>query len=217
MEQWLINLADTWVRNLGPWGYPVLAAAALLEYIFPPFPGDSVVALGGVWAWLTSKSWLGVWVAVTSGNALGIGLQHRVGRFLSHSMQAPEHGRIAGKLSAWGLSKDRIAAMQERVRKRGVALLLVNRFLPSFRALVFLAAGASGLSLKKTLGWGILGSLAWNAFILGIGAWVGGNAERMLGLLERYQAAAAWVLGAAIAFWVLYKLYVWKRKPKAHI
>jgi membrane protein DedA with SNARE-associated domain len=104
--------------------------------------------------------------------------------------------------------------MQERVRRRGVALLLVNRFLPSFRALVFLAAGASGLSFKKTLGWGVMGSLAWNAFILGIGALVGGNAERMLGLLGRYQTVAAWALGAAVAFWVLYKLYGWMQKRR---
>ena len=209
--QKLIALADGWVQNLGPWGYAVMAAAAFIEYIFPPFPGDSVTALGGAWAWRTSQSWLGIWVAVTLGNALGIGLQHRVGRALASRVQGSRSGWIAGKLTAWGLSEERIAAMRELIRKRGVTLLLVNRFFPSFRALVFLAAGASGLSFKKTLCWGVFGSLAWSAFILGIGAWAGGNAERMLGLLERYQTAAAWVVGAAVVLWVLYKLYKRKR------
>ena len=207
MEQGLMELADGWIQNIGSWGYALLVAAALVEYIFPPFPGDSLIALGGVWAWRTSQSWLGVWGAVTLGNALGIGLQHRIGFALAQRIQGSRSGWITEKLVAWGLSEERIAAMQERMRKRGVALLLINRFLPSLRALVFLAAGASGLSFKKTLGWGVVGSLAWSAFILGIGAWVGGNAERMLGLLNRYQAVAAWVLGIIILLWILYKLY----------
>ena len=212
MVQELIELADGWVRNLGPWGYVVLAAAALVEYIFPPFPGDSVVVLGGAWAWRNSQSWPWVFAAVTSGNVFGIVLQHRIGRALVQKTQGGKPGWIVRKLKAWGLSEERIAAMQERVRKRSVAVLLVNRFLPSLRALVFMAAGASNLSLKKTLAWGVLGSLAWNAFILGIGAWVGGNAERMLKLFERYQTIAAWVLGVVIALWASQKIYKsWKR------
>lgn len=211
MEHELIKLADGWIQNFGSWGYVVLFAAALVEYIFPPFPGDSVVALGGLWAWRTGKSWLVVWMALTSGNALGIGLQHRIGCALIQKTHGAKSGWVAKKLAAWGLSDERIAVMQERMRRHTVSLLLINRFLPSFRALVFLAAGASGLSLKKTLFWGVLGSLAWNAFILGIGAWVGGNAERMLRLLERYQTAAAWAVGTAIVLWVFYIIYRRKR------
>ena len=206
-----VKLADGWAQNLGPWGYVVLAAAALVEYIFPPFPGDSLVALGGIWARRTSQSWLCVWIAVTSGNALGIALQHRLGCALASSVQGAKSGWPAKKLKDWGVTNERIAVMQERIRARGVTLLLINRFFPSFRALVFLAAGASGLSLKRTLCWGVLGSLIWSAFILSIGVWVGGNAEQMLALLARYQMAAAWVTVAVIVLWVLYKLYKWKR------
>jgi membrane protein DedA with SNARE-associated domain len=211
LGQHLIELADVWIQNIGPSGYLMLVAVALVEYIFPPFPGDSMMALGGIWAWRTHQSWLGVLMAVSLGNALGISLQHRIGSILLQSTQRPEPGWIAKKIAAWGLSKERIAAIQDRMRRHGVAWLLINRFLPSFRALVFLAAGASGLSFKKTLFWGVLGSLVWSAFILGIGAWVGGNAERMLMILERYQTAAAWAVGAAVVIWVLYKLYKRKR------
>ena len=212
MEQELIDLARGWAQNLGQWGYLVMGFAALIEYIFPPFPGDSVMALGGAWAWRTSQSWLGIWVAVTLGNALGITLQHRLGRALSQTLSSTEQGWIARKAASWGLSEDRIGAMQERMRKHGVKLLLINRFLPSLRALVFLAAGASNLSFKKTLCWGVFGSLIWSAFILGLGAMAGGNAELMLNLLTRYQKAAAWVVGAAIVLWGLYRLYKWKNK-----
>jgi membrane protein DedA with SNARE-associated domain len=215
LGQKFIELADVWIQSLGPWGYLMLAAAALVEYIFPPFPGDSMMALCGIWAWRTHQSWLGVLAAVSLGNALGIGLQHRIGHILIQRIQGSKSGQksgwIAKKLIAWGLSEEHIAAVQERMRRRGVTLLLINRFLPSFRALVFLAAGASGMSFKTTLFWGVLGSLAWSAFILGIGAWVGGNAERMLMLLERYQTAAAWAVGSAVVIWVLYILYKRKR------
>ncbi|MCL2012950.1 MAG: VTT domain-containing protein [Cystobacterineae bacterium] len=217
MGQALIDFVKSWAENLGPWGYAALLAAALIEYIFPPFPGDSVVALGGAWAWGTSQSWLGVWLAVTVGNAVGIGLQHRLGYALAQRTQGRKPGWVLKKLMAWGLTEERVSAMQERIRKHSVALLLLNRFLPSLRALVFLAAGASGLPLKKTLGWGILGSLAWSAFLLGLGAWLGGkvgdNAEEILLWLERYQEVAAWLLGTALVLWLGHAL--WKRRKAA--
>jgi membrane-associated protein len=210
--QKLIESADSWAERLGPWGYGVLVFAALVEYVFPPFPGDSVVALGGALAFRTSRSWLGVWLAVTLGNVLGIALQHGLGRALARRVQGKEPGRVAKRLMSWGLTEVRIAAAKEQMQKRGAVLLVVNRFMPSLRALVFLAAGASGLSLRKTMAFGVLGSLAWSAFILGAGALLGGNAERMLGLLEGYQTAATWVLGAAIVLWVLWRLK--KKRPK---
>jgi membrane protein DedA with SNARE-associated domain len=213
--QKLIESADSWAERLGPWGYGVLVFAALIEYVFPPFPGDSVVVLGGAWAFRTSRSWLGVWAAVTLGNILGIGLQHHLGRVLAQKAQGREPGWVAKKLKAWGLTEARMAMAREQMRRRGAVLLLVNRFLPSFRALVFLAAGASGLSLKKTMAFGVLGSLAWSVFILGAGALLGGNAERVLGLLEGYQTAAAWVLGTATVFWVLWRLK--KKRPEREV
>ena len=203
-----------WIQNLGSWSYVAMLFAAFAEYIFPPFPGDSMVAIGGAFAWRAGQSWLGVWVAVISGNALGIGLQYRIGCILAKRINNPEPGWIVRKLIDHGLSVERINAMQERIRKHSVMILLINRFMPSLRALVFLAAGASGVSLKKTLGWGVLGSLIWSAFILGIGAWAGGNAERMLDVLGRYETAAAWCVGTAVVLWVLYKIYVWKRRKR---
>ena len=196
---------------LGPWGYVALVFAALVEYIFPPFPGDSLVALGGAWAFRTSRSWLALWLALTAGNMLGIALQHRIGRALAQKAEGGSSW-AAKKLKAWGLTQARVLAAKEQMQKRGVALLLLNRFLPSFRALVFLAAGALGMSFKKTLVWGTLGSLAWSAFILGIGAWLGGNAERVLEVLERYQVAAAWAVGAACVLWVVWQFM--KKPPK---
>ena len=147
-------------------------------------------------------------MAVILGNAFGIGMQHRIGYVLSRKVQGSESGWLLKKLKSWGLSDERIAVMKEHMRRRGTALILVNRFLPSIRAVVFLAAGVSGLSFKSTMFWGVLGSLAWSAFILGIGAWVGGNAERMLTLLKHYQTAVSWtVVGMAIVIWFLYKIY----------
>jgi len=208
----LIEWADHWAGLLGPWGYVALVFAALIEYLFPPFPGDSVVALGGAWAIRTSQSWLGVWVAVTAGNLLGMALQHRIGCAWAQRRRDKEPGRVARKLASWGLTEARIARAKEQMRKQGVALLVLNRFVPSFRALVFLAAGASGVSFRKTMAFGALGSLVWSAFILGLGAWLGGNAELLLKVLERYQTVASWGVVAALAGWLTYALI--KRRPK---
>lgn len=213
MGEKLLEFADTWGQLLGPWGYGLLFLAAFIEYVLPVFPGDSVAVLGGAWAWRTSRSWLGVWLALTLGNALGIWLQHGLGQALARSAQLGKAGKLSKRLGALGMTEVRMAAMGERVRRHGVALLLINRFLPSFRALVFLAAGMSGLSLPKTLFWGVLGSLVWSAFILGAGAWLGGNAQKALRFLEAYQAAAAWAVGAVVVLWAAWWL-MRRRRPK---
>ena len=212
MGEKLIEWAKTWAEGLGPWGYVLLVFAALVEYVFPPFPGDSVVVVGGAFALRTPHSWLGVWLAVTLGNVLGIALQHRLGHALAQRAQG-EPGWVARRCKALGLTPARMEAMQAHMQRRGAVLLVLNRFLPSFRALVFLAAGALGMSFCKTMAWGVLGSLAWSAFLLGVGALLGGNAEKMLEVLEGYQRAAAWALGAALVLWVLWR-FIKKRPPK---
>ena len=41
----MLDAFDALVRGLGPWGVLLLGLGALLEYVFPPFPGDTVTLL----------------------------------------------------------------------------------------------------------------------------------------------------------------------------
>lgn len=79
----MLEAIEELIRSVGPWGYPLFALAALLEYLFPPFPGDSVVVLGGAWAGLGDRSLPLLHLALFAGNLLGIAVTWRIGRALA--------------------------------------------------------------------------------------------------------------------------------------
>lgn len=187
----MLEVLDGWLRAVGPVGYPVLALAALLEYVFPPFPGDTVTLLGGAYAASGERPVLLVLVALTAGSLTGIAVTWRVGLALG------------GRLATWpperlvfGLPAGKLQQAQALMRTRGAWLLVVNRFLPSFRAVLFVAAGASGIPLGRALLLGGASALAWNALLVSVGVTVGQNAQRIDTFFSTYRQAAFLALGA---------------------
>ena len=182
--------------SVGPLAPLLIAAAALIEYLFPPFPGDTVTLVGGVMAVSGAVSWPLVVVALTVGNVGGIVIDWQVGRLLArrrHRLPAGEHDR------PWWqpLSRERFERFEVSYRRHGPLLLVVNRFLPAARAFFFLAAGAAGLSLRTTLLYGLVSAAVWSALVLGLGALLGGNLEAVLRVVTTL-GTAGWIALAAL-------------------
>jgi membrane protein DedA with SNARE-associated domain len=198
----MLELVDSWLRAVGPLGYLVLALAALTEYLFPPFPGDTVALLGGAYAASGERSLILVLVALTAGSVAGMAGTWRVGLALGARLSTwPPERRVLGV---------RVGALQQAqalMRQRGAWLLVTNRFLPSFRAMVFLAAGASGVRLSRALLFGTLSAFAWNTLLVGAGLVVGRNARRIDDFLATYRVVAlavvALVAAVLVARWAL--------------
>ena len=193
----MVEDLDRWSRALGPWGAVAFGLAAFIEYVFPPFPGDTVTLLAGVYAVRGEQPWLLVFVAVTAGSVLGAAADYGVGRLVATRVERQPEGRLF-----FGVTHARIRRAQATMKERGAAVILVNRFVPAFRALVFVAAGASRMPAKKVLLFGAISAMAWNLLVLGAGLAVGGNAERLLALFETYERVAFLVLGAVALLWV---------------
>lgn len=191
----MLELVDSWLRAVGPWGTLVLAAAALVEYLFPPFPGDTVALLGGAYAASANQPVVLVLVALTLGSAAGIAITWRVGFAMGARLSTwPPERRFL-----W-IRAGTLHEAQALMRQRGAWLLVVNRFLPSFRAVVFIAAGASGVRLSRALLLGSLSAFAWNALLVSAGVAIGHNARRIDEFLSTYRtAASAAVAVAAVA------------------
>ena len=195
---------DAFIQTLGAWGYPGLGLAALIEYVFPPFPGDTVVVLGGAWAEREYRSLVLVELVLTAGSLIGMALTWRLGRSLSDRIrQAPEGSRLLG------LQVGQIRRAQTLMRARGGWLLLANRFLPSFRSVLFVAAGASDVPLWRTLALGTVSAVAFNTVLLSVGVVVGDNAERIADFLRTFRTASI----AAVAFVAVLFLarFLWRR------
>lgn len=201
----MLDLVDAWLRTVGPTGYPALAVAALVEYVFPPFPGDTVALLGGAYATRSDRSLLLVLVALTAGSLAGITVTWRAGLGLGVRL-----ARVSPEQRVLGVPAGRLQAAQELMRQRGTWLLVGNRFLPSMRAVVFLAAGASGVPLARALLLGGVSSLAWNALLVSAGVAIGENAERIDAFFSTYRQVAFALLGLLVL--ALLGRWLWRRR-----
>ena len=184
-----------------PWGLLILFACAAIEYVFPPFPGDTVTLFGAVlvgkWGW----SFPIVFAAVTLGSTVGAALDYALGV----------------KLHSWREGKDsradrRVERILEGFRRWGIWLIAANRFFPGIRAFFFVAAGMAGYSFLPVVGLALVSAIAWNLLIVGAGVYVGAEFDTIRTVVGRYQTVV-WIL---IILAVVAGLVVWlKRRRKA--
>jgi membrane-associated protein len=189
----------------GPWSPLLLFGAAFIEYVFPPFPGDLLVVLGAWYAVHGDLSWPAVFVAVTAGAVAGAWVDHRIGAWLGQRLErSPAAARV--------LSPERLARFEAAYRRWGSWLLLLNRFFPGVRGFLFLAAGASGIPLARTLLLGGISAAVWNALLLAAGKLVANNLDELVQLVERYTRTAGTLVGVAAL--VLLGRALWKRRSR---
>jgi membrane protein DedA with SNARE-associated domain len=175
-------------------GYGVLAASALIEYIFPPFPGDFVTILGAVLVTGYGWSFFGVLGAVMAGSIAGSLLAYQLG-----IVWARKRARKPRPL---------VDALVARFERHGPIYLVVNRFLPGIRALFFVAAGLAGISRGKVALYAGVSALLWNLGLMALGASLGANLDQLVDIVEKYTAIA-WIVVVAIAIVVIVR---WRRK-----
>jgi membrane protein DedA with SNARE-associated domain len=182
----------------------ILFFASCIEYVFPPFPGDLVVVFGAWYAVQGQISWPATFLWVTAGAIVGSWIDYRIGAWL-----AP---RIARRAAEGGHPfAEKLAIFEVSYRRWGGWLLVLNRFMPGIRAFLFVAAGASGIPLRKVLLLGALSACAWNALLLSAGAFAARNVDELLRLFQNYTTAS-WAVLAAIALVLLVRGLVRRRR-----
>lgn len=190
--------ADEIVRGMtrvmaqtGPFAPAILFFATLIEYVFPPFPGDLLVVLGAWYASHGAISWPATFLWVTIGALLGAWIDYRIGAWI-----AP---RIGQRAEAGGHPfAERLARFEVSYRRWGGWLLVFNRFMPGVRAFLFVAAGASGIPLRRVLLLGGISACAWNALLLTAGAFAVREVDELVRLFKTYTHVAWAVLGAVV-------------------
>lgn len=179
------------------WGYLLLGFGAFVEYVFPPFPGDVVVVSGAVLAGSSGwSSWLVILVTIL-GSLAGMGIDHAFGNWVHiHDAGWRERHRLWARI---GRGIDRLLPLY---RKHPKTLLVLNRFMPSVRALIFVAAGMEKTPRRLVIGLGGLSALVWMLLLFLIGYLVGRDFEELVGWVERWSITAGILLALAIAVWL---------------
>jgi len=191
--EWLIGFAS---EQNHPLGLVALFGSAAVEYVFPPFPGDTITLLGAVLITGYGWSWWAVTGAVVAGSLLGSFADYWLGVRLRSRPRSGKHTK------RWA-AVDRVVARFER---HGPAYLILNRFVPGLRALFFVAAGMAGMRRRDVLLYGGLSVALWSALLIALGAALGANLEALERWMRRYSAVAWAILGGALLAYLIVRL-----------
>jgi membrane-associated protein len=192
----VVPVLDEFLHTLehGPhyWAYALVVAAAAIEYVFPPVPGDTVVLFAVALAVRAELHWVLVYVAMTLGALLGGLAAWGVGVWLAnHEDSWPSFLRTPGATRA-------LDAVRRGYEQHGAMYLAVNRFLPALRAFFFVGAGLSRMSVARVIIFGGISAALWNAILMGVGYVLGNNWEMLRDVAERYTAATLILIVLAV-------------------
>ncbi len=201
MEQLFLHLLQTQAL---PIAFVVLFIGSIIEYVFPPFPGDTVFLFG---AFLAGRGLLPIWLV-----------------FLSGSL-----GSLAGSLSIYWLgrskgrdyfirknfsffSADKVRTLEDRFARWGGIIISANRFAPGFRPFFFVAAGIARMPLFSVAAYSIASIAAWNLGIFYLGYHVGQQWEEMKSFVRLYSTIVIAFITAVIIIYVVVRVIGERRK-----
>jgi membrane protein DedA with SNARE-associated domain len=178
-----------------------LTFSVSIEYIFPIFPGDTIVILAG---FLHAKGAMDIAVvasAICVGSILGAYMGYLVGRLLNK----PSIPNWAKKLRE---SKS-FAQFDHWYKKWGVWFLLFNRFFHGIRFMFFVAAGATNFPLAKVLLFSLISAVIFNTLLVSLGYFLGFKTDLILNFFYRSN-----VIIVVITSLVLALIFYWYKKHK---
>jgi membrane protein DedA with SNARE-associated domain len=168
------------------------------ETVFPPIPSEAVLPLAGYLVERGELNLVAVIGASTAGSVLGA-----VGLY-----EAARHGGrpFALRFLRFAhLSPRRLEAAEAAFAARGPLFVLVGRCIPGVRSLVSLPAGLLRMPRRTYLLCTTVGSLAWNALLIGAGYALGASWEQVgdtVGPLSKpLLGAIVLLLAAAALMW----------------
>lgn len=190
----LTGLAADVLTSFGDVGVGLLV---FIEVLVPPIPSEVILpfagylsqsgglTLGWLIFWATLASWLGALLLYGLGRAIGI-------------------RRAIGLLAATRLvSRTDLERGAEWFTRAGAWTVLVGRMVPGVRSLISLPAGAARMGLVRFSVYTILGSGAWNALLIGVGAALGSQHELLEGYLKYLDYAVYGAILLALAILIL--------------
>jgi membrane protein DedA with SNARE-associated domain len=173
------------------WAYALVVAAAAIEYVFPPMPGDTVALFAVALAVRAQLHWVFVYLAMTIGALLGGIAAWGFGLWLAnHEESWPSFLKRPGATRA-------LDAVRRGYERHGAMYLAVNRFLPALRAFFFVGAGLSRMRMGPVVFYGGISAALWNALLMGVGYAVGNNWEGLREMAERYAAVTLILIAVA--------------------
>ncbi|MGA1419046.1 MAG: DedA family protein [Ilumatobacteraceae bacterium] len=181
------------IERLGAVGVALLV---ILENVFPPIPSEIVLPFAGFVAQRGDGSVVVMIFAATIGAVVGALVLYGIAAVIGPDRLA----MFVTRFGRWfGVKPTDLVRAEQWFDRHAVAAVLLGRCVPLIRSIVSIPAGFRRMSIVPFLLYTALGSLVWNTALIGAGAILGDQWERV----EPYVATLQWVVIAAVALFVV--------------
>ena len=200
LASWVTDVVDAL-------GYLGVALLVVLENVFPPIPSEIVLPFAGFVAEPDGVGAVAAMVgAATAGSVVGAWVLYAVAALIG---DAALH-RFVARAGRWfGVKVTDLDRAEQWFDRRANVAVLVGRCVPLIRSLVSIPAGFRRMEPVRFTVLTAVGSLVWNAALIGAGAALGTKwdlVEQWVGVL---QWAVVVVIAAAAMRWTV---EVWRRR-----
>ena len=140
------------------WIYLFVLLSMIIENIIPPYPGDIIVFVCGVYAAGGHASWTMIYVLSIVGTMISVMMLYYFGR--SHGRAAFQSPRVR-----W-LGVKHLDRVERWFTRWGDKALLFSRWLCGIRALLALFAGVGNVRSSHMFFYTLISTLTWNFALL---------------------------------------------------
>jgi len=210
-----------WVQEvINQFGYFGVALLVVIENVFPPIPSEIVLPFAGFVAQqsagatnaVASKSdttVIGMMIAATIGSVVGALILY----FVSAAI-GPDRLRIfVERFGKWfGIKSTDLVRAEAWFDRRSVVAVLVGRCVPLIRSIVSIPAGFRRMNLMSFVVLTAIGSAVWNVALIGAGAVLGDQWERV----GEYVGVFQWLVIVAILVLVAWWIYSKMQNRRSH-
>lgn len=196
----LDDIADWVTTVVETLGYAGVAFLVALENVFPPIPSEVILPLAGFVAVNGDATLWGMVLAATAGSVVGAWVLYGI----SAAIGPDRLHRFLVRYGRWfGVKERDLLRAEDWFDRRAGTAVLIGRCVPLIRSVVSIPAGFRRMPLLRFTLYTALGSLIWNATLIGAGAVLGERWKRVgdvVGLLQGVVIVA--VVGAVLfLFW----------------
>lgn len=156
--------------------YLVLGLSAFVENLFPPIPGDTIIAFGAFLVGAGRLKFFGVYLSTTIGSLLGFMVLFWLGSYLGR--------KFFIERDLWLFKAKDIIKAEEWFRKYGYFIISLNRFFPGVRSVISVAGGISGLRGIRVAVLALLSCALWNFIWVYTGYYLGHNWEEYRSIMS---------------------------------
>lgn len=196
----------TWLNDaILNYGYWIVFAAVAIESLGIPFPGETALLAGAIYAATTHQLSIAVVIIAASagaiiGDNIGFLIGHYGGRAL---LMRLTHTRLARAIR---FDEAKVGYAQRYFAKYGDKTVFIGRFFSLLRTWVAFLAGTNRMRWGSFLFWNATGGIAWATIFGVLGYTLGHNIPlltRVLSILGAFGVALGALCVVGVVAWVI--------------